>query len=294
LLPNSVVPFLEYFDQAPEPGHIGKAITELFQKGLANCFESAEFRTMSLGYIRDEFERARDGSWWSSVLEGVQELERGAVIVADFRERERILMRFPYRTVFDCFGGSRRVSSGWSSLFPGACASYAHGDLNPRNVLMVRSEAGLTPVLIDFHRFGGPVPLMVDFCRLEAGVCVKALKRVIESTSASSEVEDELVTFANTVNELYAFWRRTSVFGRLGVSHSPIVYKAALTVQSIRESYTQCAPARALEEDRAYFGTLFLYYLNYLRPLYRHRLTLRQRLYSLFCAAGIFERHFMI
>jgi hypothetical protein len=229
----------------------------------------------------------RNGAFWSSVLVGLQDLESRTATLSDYCHRERMLLRFPYRTVFYCFNKSKRVESAWNALFPSTYAHYGHGDLNPRNILMVKSGTGFKPIMIDFHRFGGPIPLPIDFCRLEAGICIKGLKSSIDASSTSAEGEDELVDFENYVNT-EEFWDDDIKATTIRFNSS--LYKAAITVKSIRECYRRCLSSYDAQDRRAYWGTLFLYYLNYIRPVYEGRLTLKQRLYSLYAAMRIFER----
>jgi hypothetical protein len=154
---------------------------------------------------------------------------------------------------------------------------------------MVRSDTGFRPVLIDFHRFGGPTPLPLDFCRLEAGVNVKGLRTVIETARSDPQIEDDLVTYCAKINSVLALDVNDAKLRGM----PPPLHRAAIVVESIRRSYLGFAPRQAQEDCRSYFGTLALCYLSYVRPIYQQVLTLRQRLYSLYCGASILEWHFV-
>jgi hypothetical protein len=293
LMPGHIVPFLEYLETIPEPGEVGKNITELFEKALGDGFSGVQPSTMSLRQVRDHFEAVRNGGFWCSVVEGIEALEQKASMLLRFQRRGRMLLRFPYRTISYCLGESKRLQTALDALFVGGFARVAHGDLNPRNILMVRSNTGFRPVLIDFNRFGGPAPLPLDFCRLEVGVNVKGLRTIIEATRSDPKIEDELVAYEARINDPSGFEITTGIFRTCDTDFSPPIYRAALIVGTIRNSYRVFSPPKAREDSRAYFGTLALYYLNYVRPLYQQMLTLRQRLYALYCATSILERYFL-
>lgn len=160
---GNIMPLLEYFESLLEPSEANLVMAELFGKALGGIYARPEGTTVSLRQLRDIFDERRSGRFWSSIMEGMSDLRARTATVLDFPDRERMLLRFPYRTVFYCFGDTGGMQKAWEDLFPIQFTNYSHGDLNPRNVLMVRSEKGFRPVLIDFHRFRACAPFY-GFC----------------------------------------------------------------------------------------------------------------------------------
>src|SRR5205085_1306378 len=83
----------------------------------------------------------------------------------------------------DPFHEESPLARAWDHVIEAPIAKRIHGDLNPRNVVMIRkaSDAEFMPRILDFHRFGEPGPLAMDFARFEAGVHVKCLEREIRN-----------------------------------------------------------------------------------------------------------------
>jgi hypothetical protein len=287
LMPGNVVPFLEYFQTGNDEENIAGAVSEVFERALANCVSGAQPMAMSLRYLRQYFDELRQNRFWSEIVTGIDSLQNSMAIVGNPRSQNRVLLRFPYRTVYSFLTDSKKQERMWGDLFLGASARLAHRDLNPRNILMVQKEARFRPILIDFHRFGSDAPLALDFSRLEAGVTVKGLKPLIETCGLNPDTEEELVTYAGHVNRDLLFV--PSALQGL----TPLVCRAGSVAQSIRHAYKRVAPPQLQDDSRLYFGTLALCYLSYVRPIYSSRLSLRQRLYSFYCGANILEALFL-
>jgi hypothetical protein len=158
---------------------------------------------------------------------------------------------------------------------------------------MVRDEADqqFHGVLIDFHRFGGPASLAVDFARLEVGLQIKSLDREIRAASQDPEKERELVKYEEAINsgaELVLSESLTT--GSFPVVGSELK-KIGHVVAAIRGAFANYMPD-AKTDPRAYNATLALSYLSYVRQPYWNRLTSNQRSYAFYCAARILTRSF--
>lgn len=133
----------------------------------------------------------------------------------------------------------------------------------------------------------------MDFARLEVGLCIKGIRATLSQTEISLTIEDHLVRFEETINSQFRL-EDGKFATAIGVRPKPLeTYAIGLAVKGIRDSYVSAAGGSDRGDPRAYFALLVLYYLNYLRPLYQDRLTIRQRLFALFSAANILERHFV-
>jgi hypothetical protein len=163
-------------------------------------------------------------------------------------------------------------------------AKRIHGDLNPRNVVMIRkaSDAEFMPRILDFHRFGEPGPLAMDFARFEAGVHVKCLEREIRNKVEGAA--NKLLRYEALVIGEFVPAASRSLVG----SVAPEFAKAVFAVAAIRRRYAELSTS---EGYRCYWMCLALCLLSYLRPVYDAQLSDGQRSFASFMAANILDRH---
>jgi len=273
--------FLEFFEQS-ESAEIMALVKELFD-ALAKTHQSSEAATTSLRELIASFETARGGRFWESVNEGVSAM-RGARLI--HKRRGRILLTFPFQAVVDVVESLGAVGD----LFPGSKARCSHGDLNPRNVLVIDAagDSDFRPVVIDFHRFSELTPQTIDFARFEVGLHVKGLASVLRaSRDDADERADVLIRYEEIVNGSYEI--APDKLSRLGL---PLLKRAGTAASRVRESFQEVAPQPVGEDPRFYFATLLLSFLSYARPVYTEILTTDQRLFALYCAGQICQRWF--
>ena len=204
-----------------------------------------------------------------------------------------MLLHFPFKTVVDPFINTDQRRTLWDWHFQGANASFAHGDLNPRNILLIRGsgEDFFSPVLIDFHRFGVGGPLAIDFARLECGIQIKGLKSYISQASSNVSQHENLVRYEKCINSHNSFEDNYQNSPE-AMSLPPELRKAVAFVCAIRNSYKRRVPYD-FQDSHSYFSVLMFNYLSYLRGIYDNILTTEQKLFAFYSAACIFKRHFL-
>lgn len=289
LAPGRIKSFLSFLYEESSTEDVVAIINAIYQKALKRVLASIKSKHTSLIKVKNHFESVRGNKFWSEVVAGFAKLQQ-ANLVHPTDKLNRLLLQFPFKTVQDPFDDSPQRRELWDLPFQGALAGYAHGDLNPRNILIIRDEDGdyYSPVLIDFHRFGPWVPLAVDFARLEAGIQIKGLRNYINDAIANEEKHESLIR--------YEKWINGSLLLEAGDSVSPTLpgelRKVATFVRTIRANYNGRVPIDK-QETRPYFSVLLFNYLSYLRPTYDRVLTNEQKLFAFYSAACIHKRHFV-
>lgn len=292
LTDGSVIPFLEFFANAGNVTEVGDTIEQHYNESLAQLFKNKTVHQSSLMEFRQYFEDMRGGVFWSSVTQGLEKLKTEGLVQGYAERQSRLFLRIPFEIVINLFAETPENSAAWKTHFPSFQCPNGHRDHNPRNLLMVQQKrrGPYAPVLIDFHRFGGPLPIPLDFARFEAGIQVKGLKEEIAKSRRDEQMARSLAEYERLVNskaDFEADLGETSVV-RSGGS----LAKLAQLKARVRKCFMQATgPAR--EYERAYFGILMLCYVSYLRPFYYDRLTPEQRAYALYAGSRIFERHFV-
>lgn len=295
LRPNMLLDFLTFVDKTSDQGEVGRFV-EIALRALSQALAPVKRRTTSIAEICQHFESVRGKRFWSGVVEGFETLRNDGKVTA--HRSGRMLLDFPFKTLSNPFSGADQVHKAWNSLFPGAWGAQGHGDLNPRNILAAHPDprAPFVPVLIDYHRFGGPVPLALDFARMEAGIQIKTLKTFIQTAHDSPTDEDLLTKYEKWVNDHDSLMKHVEMADASAVpSVLPKELKrAAFLVSGVRKTFLEAVGAGD-DPSASYFACLMLWYFNYVRPGYRTNgvLTEAQQLFALFCACRIYRRHFV-
>jgi len=289
---GGVIPFLDFVEGAGDVGEVTRAVEEHFNTGLQKLYTNREPRSSTLAELRQAFEEVRKGTFWSQIMEGLEAL-KGQGFVEGYSERKnQLFVRIPWAMVANPFYESPKVAKAWKTPFESMQTPKAHGDHNPRNILMVQAKGKgpFRPVLIDFHRFGVATPLALDFARFEVGLQVKGLRDTICAARDDEDTAENLRRYEETVNEVLDFQPKlggTSV----GFAGCPALAKVVQVKASVRKCFLSFATPSTY--DHSYFGVLMLCYLSYLRPFYYAKLTPEQRTFALYSAAKIFGRHFL-
>lgn len=294
LVKGQVQNLLRFLESEADLTEIGKTIDNIFDRALGNC-HTATIAHPTLEKIREYFEGVRKNKFWSEINDGFERLSRNRRI-SDSGKFKRVNLYFPATTVANplAFEDDKL----WTQSFTSAEAAYGHGDLNPRNVLMIRSSEPIAgsrdyyqPVLIDFNRFSAKVPLAIDFARLEAGIMVKGLKSFITKAGDDMDAHEILLNFEETVNGSFEFAKSKTPL----TSFPSEIWRFHQLVRAIRDHYESRFPSSSRKnvDPRSYFAVLMLNYLSYLRPVYADVLNNEQKLFSFYAASKIFERFFM-
>jgi hypothetical protein len=294
LQPGRTLSFLKYLDSEAEPSRIVAVVDRLFEQGLASAHMALGTSQMTLTGLCHSFDKQRNvppGRFLSDLREGVFALRRNVQLCRELPNRSRIILRFPFLTALDPISYWDRIGE---MYFPAANSKCVHGDLNPRNILLVQRQDAVShdPVLIDFQRFGGPAPLATDYCRLEAGIHVKAMASVLRQARGDGELEEQLLRYVQCVSRGGDGFAQDHVL--LGQEPLPIeLKKLTRVVAAIRRAFLQSAPLGVRADHRGYFGVLSLYLLNYLKPTYEHVLSSEQKLFSFYMASHLLTSHFI-
>jgi hypothetical protein len=294
LLP-SVEQFLKFVAAADETTLITDAIKKVYEQALAQAVSRVEADNSSLNETRDYFERKRENKFWSEILDGYRSLEERQLVSHSVDQPDYLILNFPFQTFENPLRASERTRDAWERPFSIDRAGYGHGDLNPRNILMVMDEERdlRGPVLIDFQRFSEDVPLPTDYARLEAGIQVKALRDFFEKAANDPSQQTYLVRYEHAVNAFHDF-QLNEVSPKISTADVPRdLTRARKCVGAIRGCYLAAATPGGKKDLRGYFATLMLNYFSYLRPVYFEALSDRQRQFAFYCAASIFNRHFL-
>ena len=237
-----------------------------------------------LADLREEMERTRGRRYWDEAGKGFARLLL-ATNARLHRGGAKVSLGFPVDEIIDDpFHENSPLARAWNKFLDVPMAKRTHGDLNPRNVVMIRrvNDSEFVPRIIDFHRFGTSGPLAMDFARFEAGIHVKCLEKEIRNKDV--EAADALLQYeALIVSEFVP-----AIAGSLVGSVTADFAKAVFVVSALRGRYTELS----LPEGRkCYWMCLSLCLLSYLRPVYDSRLTDEQRTFASFMAANILNRH---
>ena len=122
----------------------------------------------------------------------------------------------------------------------------------------------------DVLRLGldGHLTLSVDFVNHGSG----RLGKIVPREQATVRMtKGELVALVSTMNSSLTFWDTGRDSRGVKSRFSVPCDKAMRAVRAIRESYERGLPPDERADPRAYFATLFLYSLSYLRPIYRRK-----------------------
>ncbi len=280
--PGRLISFLDHLERDEQGSKA--CIRELFTKALK---PTATPYTGSIGDIRDLFEQARGGKYWSSVKDGFHRLFASRFAVAAPERQGRLLLSYPFQTVINPFDWTPDPLTS-KQLFPVPQVQYSHGDLNPRNLLIFTDDQQkVWPVLLDFHRFGSMAPLALDFARLEAGIQVKGLKSYINAAYKDRQEEYDLIRYEELVNgslDIQISLEMKSIL-------NPVLLRQCRIVQELRKCYSESTP-RETNDNRAFFAILMFSYFGYLRPIYDRILSVQQRLFAIFSAIRILQRYF--
>jgi hypothetical protein len=284
--------FLEFFEAAANPDEIVTTIKEIYEKALGRVLATVTPETTSLIQLRSFFESKRGNTFWISIEDGYKRLQDAKQIASE-DAFGRVILNFPFKTVHSPFINSKRARETWNQVFPGATTAFGHGDLNPRNILLVREEAEepFVPVLIDFHRFGGPVPLPLDFARLEVGIQIKGLRDYITAAANDPDAQEFLIRYEKWINGRAGFNISPQTQRSLVTSLPAELMKTSKIIAAIRERFLARFPEK--NDLRFYWGAIMFGYFSYLRPIYDNVLTTEQRLFAFYCGASIFKRHFL-
>jgi hypothetical protein len=297
ITPGDLSPFLRFVDEA-ESEQVESVLQLLLSEGLGRAKTIiGGSRQISLGFLCEAFDGLRSsppGTFWSDVSKGIAVVLNNTELAYPLSQSHRWILRFPSQTLMSPVSRWPDVSKVY---FAGANVANAHGDLNPRNVLVVRRSSptsatpGYEPVLIDFHRFSGPAPASVDYCRLEAGLHVKALKQYLQRAANDGDLHEQLMRYVDWLtSERGAFFEPKLPIGTSLPLQLQRVGRAAL---AIRQAFKKNASAVLNDDERLYIGTLMLYLLNYLKATYDAVLVWEQRVFSLYLAGRILEVHFV-
>jgi len=273
--------YLSFFKESGDPHEVAGALNLMFRSSTG-MYESAEMEFHKLSDIREATEQARGGNYWAEAETGFSKLIL-ATKASQLRGGKLINLPYPIeKTIDNPFSDAGPLMEAWDLTVKVPMAKLTHGDLNPRNIIMIRnnSETGFAPRLLDFHRFGKRAALATDFARIEAGIHIKCLERQIGSRDAASELLD----YVEAITGGFLLTSRPSLIGFVGADF----VKAIFAIRAIRERYNgYCSMSN---DYRSYWMCLCLCLLSYLRPVYDGRLSDGQRLFAVFMAANIVER----
>lgn len=282
--------FLKFFAASGDPHEIATAVGTVFEKATHLLYEGARAEFANAETLRRFMEKARENRYWSEALLGFKRLV-GFDDTRDLDDELHVTLKRPIPAVIEnIFSHNSTIAQLWDVPFQIPKCESTHGDLNPRNVVMIRTEehGNHIPRIVDFSRFGQPGPLALDFARFEAGIQVKCIEEQIEETCDLPE-EQELLNYESFVNggETFVPWDGTSLVGVI----NPAFVKAVAAISAIRRCFEEISP---IKDRRDYWWCLFLCLLSYLRPVYDGRLTDDQRTYAIYLAAAILKRHLPI
>lgn len=277
---------LEFVRRTHDTGVLTGAVDAVFGGAFGQALQNVTLRNNSFEALIGYFDSQRGNGFWREVGEAIDGLLRDGVIV---ESGNSLQLPFPRSFVANPTSNTQNTRAAFESVFLQPEVAFVHGDLNPRNVLMVKeSETGdWYPVVIDYYRCGGPGPIAIDFARLEAGLQVKA--GFGESFPMDEEAERGLVLYEEWAN------RRDALRGGRNTPCPDIVESRLLRISHMITRLRQCLASKVDAEraSQGYFAALMLSYLGYLRPVYASVLTREQKLFALYSAAKIFERHFL-
>jgi len=281
--------FLKFFAASGDPHETAAQLRTLFGKATRYLYGEARAEWCKPEKLRQFMEQARGGRYWSEASVGFMRIA-GLSDVRDLSDATHVTLKAPiHSTIENFFGRKSSITTLWDDLVEVPQCHHIHGDLNPRNVVMIRMENqdNHVPRIVDFHRFGEAGPLALDFARFEAGIQVKCIEKQIASASESNE-ERELLNYESYVNDTDGFvpWKDKSLVGMV----DPNFTKAVMAISAIRECFTDISP---IKDRRDYWWCLFLCLLSYLRPVYDGRLTDEQRTYAIHVASSILSRHLL-
>lgn len=287
LAPQHVRLLLDHVRAESDTNHLADITRRVFDDGLGQLLDNQTPDSRSIETLLAYFDSIRRDSFLSQVKRGIAEMVASGDISYVGDREDRIQLNFPRVIVENMLADTARTREAFQDFFPLPTIPAAHNDLNPRNVLICSANDGHQPIIIDYHRFGGPAPITVDFARLEVGLQVKGLVREINNAVTESEGERNLILYERAIN-------------------GTLLHDAALTDPSFRNisgdvkkigqivGAIRCSLARhasCLESDsRGYYATLALSYLGYLRTAYKKRLSSAQRTFALYSASMIFDR----
>lgn len=274
--------YLRFFKESGDPHEVARALTQLFG-AMRPMYESGGRRSTKLRELREGMERRRNGLYWIEAASGYKSLLR-AINNPSRLGGVRVILGYPVdATIDDPFHEDAPLTKGWDRRIEAPMAKMTHGDLNPRNVVMIKTTGdSFAPRILDFDRFGEAGPLATDFARFEAGVHIKCLERQIRDRGIESA--RKLRRYEEWVSSRFL----TLVDGSLIHRVAPEFTKAVFAVNSIRNCYEAIS---RLDDRRSYWMCLVLSLLSYLRPVYDARLSNEQRLFAVFMAANILDRH---
>ncbi len=272
--------YLRFFRASGDPREVAEALTQFFA-GANRMYESPDIEFHKLSDIREAMDQARKGKYWSEARAG---LERLVVNTKSGQQRCGDLINLSYpieKTIDNPFSETASLIKAWDISVRIPMATTTHGDLNPRNIVMVKKESNgrFVPRVLDFHRFGTRGPLAMDFARLEAGVHVKCLEQQI----GNRDLARELPIYSEAVTKQFSIPLGSSLIGSVRAEFT----KAVFAVRAIREGYSSFYNNA---ESRGYWTCLSLCLLSYLRPVYDERLSDEQRLFAIFMAANILDQ----
>jgi hypothetical protein len=289
---RGVLPFLDFLNTAGDVTEVVDAIREHFDSGLRQMYVNRKPKSASLSELLQFFEDARGGTFWSSITQGLENLMQEGLVQGYEERKTRLFLRIPFTMVTNLFHDSPEFAAKWKAPFPSMETPKAHGDHNPRNLLMVqeKEKSPFRPVLIDFHRFGGPMPLALDFARLEVGIQIKGLRSTISESASDDVIAANLRDYERAVHAKLDI-RETLGETSVGFKGTRSLARVAKVKAAIRKCFANVS-GQSNDYAQSYFAVLMLCYLSYLRPFYYDKLTVEQRTYALYLAAQIFEQHF--
>jgi hypothetical protein len=281
--------FLKFFAASGDPHEIATTLRTVFGYATRDLYADAEPEFSTAETLRQFMEKARANHYWSEASLGFKRIV-GFSDTRDLNNASHVNLKRPVAaTIENFFGHKSAITRLWDIPVEVSHCESIHGDLNPRNVVMIRAkdQSNHTPRIVDFHRFGQPGPLALDFARFEAGVQVKCIEEQIERTCELVE-EQELLDYESFVNGGPTFipWEGMSLVGVI----SPAFVKAVAAISAIRQCFTELSPVK---NRRDYWWCLFLCLVSYLRPVYDGRLSDEQRSYAIYVASKVLSRHLL-
>jgi uncharacterized protein associated with vWA-MoxR-VMAP ternary system len=279
--------FLAFFQSSGDPNEVASALNMIFGEAASLLYSEARAEWQKLSDLQRFMELTRGGQYWSQAAEGLRKL-LGLKSFEDLESTYRLNLKTPVNSVVENpFCRTSSLSRAWGELVEVPMCDQIHGDLNPRNVLMIRREALGTylPRMIDFNRFGERGPLPLDFARFEAGVQIKCIRDQISASSRPDELT-QLLMYEALINDCPDFVP-TKASSLVGVV-APEFAKSVRAVTAIRQCYRSLSP---VPNPRAYWLLLVFSLLSYLRPIYDGRLSDEQRTFAVYVASLILSRH---
>jgi hypothetical protein len=276
--------FLRFYKESGDPREVARLVQLLFGRATRSIYEGAIMQYCKLADLREEMERTRQRRYWDEAGKGFTRLLL-ATNTSLHRGGARVSLGFPVDEIIDDpFHENAPIARAWDQLLDVPMAKRTHGDLNPRNVVMIRraNNNEFVPRIIDFHRFGTSGPLAMDFARFEAGIHVKCLEKEIRNKDVGAA--DALIQYEALVVSEFVPATTGSLVGSVAAEFT----KAVFAVSAIRGRYAELSPP---EGRKCYWMCLSLCLLSYLRPVYDARLTDEQRTFASFMAANILDRY---